>query len=175
MPESDRQTNKNQEHEILAREALAHPELFERRTYLEDASLLHEFGISIPGKESFASGYLKLWPGDLIVEEVSPEGEIATVTRENILTPETELSYAPTIYATLVKCGISTIEAIDDMVAQLGCERTAIGYAGIKDRDALTAQRISFRKVTPQKLKALTSPYFFLKDVTEGKGAVATG
>ncbi len=175
MPESDRQTNKNQEHEILAREALAHPELFERRTYLEDASLLHEFGISIPGKESFASGYLKLWPGDFIVEEVSPEGEIATVTRENILTPETELSYAPTIYATLVKCGISTIEAIDDMVAQLGCERTAIGYAGIKDRDALTAQRISFRKVTPQKLKALTSPYFFLKDVTEGKGAVATG
>lgn len=175
MTIQNRQENKNEEHEILAKEALAHPELFERRTYVEDSTLLHEFGIDIPGKQFFASGYLKLWPGDFIVEEVSPEGVVATVTRENLLTHETELSYAPTIYATLVKCGISTIEAIDDMVAQLGCERSAIGYAGIKDRDALTAQRISFRKITPQKLKALSSPYFFLKDISESKGAIATG
>jgi hypothetical protein len=47
MPSTDRQENKNQEHEILAKEALAHPELFERRTYVEDSSLLREFGIDI--------------------------------------------------------------------------------------------------------------------------------
>lgn len=175
MPSTDRQENKNQEHEILAKEALAHPELFERRTYVEDSSLLREFGIDIPGKQSFATGYLKLWPGDFIVEEVGPEGELYTVTRENLLTEETSLPYAPTTYATLVKCGVSTIEAIDDIVTQLGCERSAIGYAGIKDRDALTAQRLSFRKIAPQKLKALSSPYFFLKDVSAGNGVVATG
>ena len=175
MTELDRQENKDQEREILAAEALAHPELFERRSYIEDDVLLREFGIIIPGKESFSPGYLKLWPEDFIVEEVTPEGEVCTVTKENLLTENTPLEYAPTIFATLVKCGISTIEAIDDMVAQLGCDRTAIGYAGIKDRDALTAQRISFRKISPQKLKTLSSPYFFLKDVSASKGAVTTG
>lgn len=175
MSELDRQENKNREHEILAAEALAHPELFERRSYVEDDALLQEFGIRIPGKESFSPGYLKLWPADFIVEEVTPEGQACTVTRENLLTEETPLEYAPTIFATLVKCGVSTIEAIDDMVTQLGCDRSAIGYAGIKDRDALTAQRISFRKISPQKIKTLSSPYFFLKDVSASKGAVATG
>lgn len=175
MTELDRQENKNQEHEILAAEAKAHPELFEARSYIENDVLLQEFGISIPGKQSFSPGYLKLWPEDFIVEEISPEGEVYTVTKENVLSENTSLSYAPTIFATLVKCGISTIEAIDDMVAQLDCERSAIGYAGIKDRDALTAQRISFRKISPQKIKALTSPYFFLKDVSESKGGVTTG
>lgn len=175
MPEQDRQENKNQEHEILAKKALEHPELFERRSYIEDDALLRQFGIHIPGKQSFAPGYLKLWPEDFIVEEVGLEGEVYTVTKENVLTEASEFEYAPTTFATLVKCGVSTIEAIDDMVAQLGCERTAIGYAGIKDRDALTAQRISFRKISPQKLKTLTSPYFFLKDISTSKGSVATG
>ncbi len=173
MPE-DRQTDKEQEHEILAAAAKDRPELFEARSYTEDDTLLQEFGIHIPGKGAFPQGYLKLWPEDFIVEEISPEGAIYTVTRENLLTPETKLEYAPTIFVTLVKCGVSTIEAIDDMVAQLGCDRTAIGYAGIKDRDALTAQRLSFRKISPQKLKQLSSPYFFLKDASESKGSVAT-
>lgn len=175
MPGLDRQENKNQEREILAAEALAHPELFDRPSYIEDAALLQEFGIIIPGKQDFSPGYLKLWPADFIVEEIGPDGQVYTVTRENVLTPESEFEYAATTFATLVKCGISTIEAIDDIVAQLGCDRTAIGYAGIKDRDALTAQRLSFRKITPQKLKKLSSPYFFLKDVAAGKGTVTTG
>lgn len=175
MEPSNRQENKNQEHEILAKEALEHPELFERRSYIEDDTLLRQFGIHIPGKQSFTPGYLKLWPEDFIVEEVGLEGEVYTVTKENVLTPESEFEYAPTTFATLVKCGVSTIEAIDDMVAQLGCERTAIGYAGIKDRDALTAQRISFRKISPQKLKTLSSPYFFLKDISGSNGGVTTG
>ncbi len=175
MPELDRQENKNQEHEILAREALDHPELFERRSYIEDDALLREFGIHIPGKQSFSPGYLKLWPEDFIVEEMTPDGDLCTVTYENVLTDETPLEYSPTIFATLVKCGISTIEAIDDIVAQLGCERSAIGSAGIKDRDALTAQRISFRKISIQKIKQLSSPYFFLKDVSGGNGGVTTG
>ena len=175
MKESVRQENKNQEHEILAEEAKKYPELFARRSYVEDDVLLREFGIVIPGKQSFSSGYLKLWPEDFIVEEVGLDGEVYTVTRENVLTPESEFAYAPTTFATLVKCGVSTIEAIDDIVAQLGCDRTALGYAGIKDRDALTAQRISFRKISPQKIKQLTSPYFFLKDVSGGNGSVTTG
>lgn len=175
MIESDRETNQHQEQEILAAVAAAHPELFERRSYVEDNEVLREFGITIPGKQSFPPGYLKLRPEDFIVEEISPEGEVCTVTRENLLTPDTKLEYAPTTFATLVKCGISTIQAIDDMVAQIGCDRSAIGYAGIKDRDALTAQRLSFRKVPLQKLKQLTSPYFFLKDVSSGKGGITTG
>lgn len=174
MPELDRQETKDQERQLLATAAAAHPELFTARCYIENDALLREFGIAIPDKSSFCEGYLKLWPEDFIVEEISPEGEVYTVTKENVLNEETVLDFAPTVFATLVKCGISTIEAIDDIVGQLGCDRKAIGYAGIKDRDALTAQRLSFRKIPPQKLKKLSSPYFFLKDAVGSKGAVAT-
>lgn len=174
MPEFDRQETKDQERQLLAGVAKAHPELFTTRSYVEDDALLREFGIAIPGKESFCEGYLKLWPEDFIVEEISPEGQVYTVTKENVLNEATELDFAPTIFATLVKCGISTIEAIDDIALQLGCDRQAIGYAGIKDRDALTAQRLSFRKIPPQKLKKLSSPYFFLKDAVGSKGAIPT-
>ncbi|MDP2838120.1 MAG: tRNA pseudouridine(13) synthase TruD [Candidatus Moranbacteria bacterium] len=175
MSKLNRQDSKEQERQILVTAAEAHPELFEQHSYVEGDALLREFGITIPGKASFSEGYLKLWPADFIVEEVGSDGTVYTVTRENVLTEETALTYAPTTFATLVKCGLSTIEVVEDLAKQLECDRQSIGYAGIKDRDALTAQRISFRKISPQKLKKITSPYFFLKDVTTGNGAITTG
>ncbi len=175
MHQFDRQENKNKELEILAEEAKLHPELFEQHSYVEDAAMLKRFGIAIPGKEYFPQGYLKLWPEDFIVEEINLEGTVTTVVQENTLEEATLQESAPTIFATLVKCGLSTIEVIEDIAQQIGCDPKTIGYAGIKDRDALTAQRLSFRKISLQKLKQVHSPYFFLKDIEVGKGVVSMG
>ncbi len=174
MTELDRHSTKAEELRLLAEAAKEHPELFEKRSYVEDDAVLGEFGIVIPGKKTFPEGYLKLWPQDFIVEEIMSDGTVATITRENVLGSEAVLEHEPTTFATLVKCGLSTIEVVEDLTRQLGCDRKAISYAGIKDKDALTAQRISFRKISLQKLKNISSPYFFLKDVAAGKGVVAT-
>jgi tRNA(Glu) U13 pseudouridine synthase TruD len=44
-----------------------------------------------------------------------------------------------------------------------------------KDRDAITAQRISFRDVPIEKIQNIHSHHFFLKDVVSGKGIAQKG
>lgn len=171
---SDRQNTKKEEHRILQEAASRIPELFTQNSYVEDDALLRNFGIVIPNKSRFPLGYLKLWPQDFIVEEVSTAGEVSTVDMGTRLSSESPLEFSPTTYATLVKCSVSTIEVVDDLARELECDKKSIGFAGIKDKDALTAQRISFRKISRQKLKEISSPYFFLKDVTTSNGSVAT-
>lgn len=163
----------------IKKEELAHlkslytsnPELFEQRTFIDNSNILRGVGIDLPNKDYYPLGYLKLWPQDFIVEEISPTGEVYTITHENILTPASVLvNPQTTTYATLVKCGVSTIEVVLDLCKMLGCTQEDIQYAGIKDKDAITAQRISFRNVSFEKLKHIRSEHFFLKDVTFGKG-----
>lgn len=152
-----------------------HPELFDRPTFIEDAKTLEEFGIYVPGKESFPFGVIKFVPNDFIVEEVSEAGEICTIQKENILSTSTALPEAPTLYATIVKCGLSTLTVVDELTKILSCSSEQIRYAGIKDKDAITAQRFSFRQISLERLKTVSSPHFFLKDVSVGKGVLEKG
>jgi len=158
---------------LLAKAYKEHPEQFAQRTYVDDAETLGEFGIYIPGKEEFVGGTLKLWPEDFIVEETGKEGETYFVSSTH--SSESETAPSPTTYATLVKCGVSTLEAMDDIARQLGIKKEALSFAGIKDKDALTAQRISLRGIQPEDLEKLHSSYFFLKDIVGGKGTVEKG
>lgn len=167
----DRHEIKQEEFRLLAAEYKKRPELFTQTTFVEDAALLEEFGIIIPGKDLCPSGLLKLWPEDFIVEEISESGDISTVSFK----PPSPIDPAPTIYATLVKCGLSTIEAIEDIAHQLNIKKEQIAFAGIKDKDALTAQRLSFRGVSPAEISTVKSPHFFLKDLMGGKGVVEKG
>lgn len=169
----DRLQIKQGEMALLAEAYKEHPEQFTARTYIDDAETLGGFGIHIPGKEHFVSGTLKLWPEDFIVEEIGGDGTHYSADTEN--TPHTDPGPAPTVYATLVKCGLSTLEATDDIARQLGIKKEAISFAGIKDKDALTSQRISLRGVRPEKVVELHSSYFFLKDIAGGKGVVEKG
>jgi len=161
---------KRAEMKVLAKAYERNPELFAQRTFVEDADTLSEFGIHIPNKETCPVALLKLWPEDFIVEEVSG-GKACDVTSE----PSEPKGEGPTVYATLIKCGISTIEAVDDIAAKLGLRVENIGYAGIKDKDALTAQRISIRGVSVEQAAALSGSHFILADIELGQGAVAKG
>lgn len=151
------------------------PKLFDRPTLIEDAKTLAEFGIYIPDKEIFPFGVIKFLPQDFIVEEVSESGEIRTIDRTHLLLPDSAVSEGLTIYATLVKCGISTLNALDELAKLLNCSPEQIRYAGLKDSVAITAQRVSLRGISVEQLKKVNSPQFFLKNVQMGKGAVEKG
>lgn len=146
------------------------PELFAQRLHLEDSDALSEFGISIPQKETCPVAMLKLWPEDFIVEE-----RLGSSVSSVAAAPGAPKGEGATVYATLVKCGISTIEAVEDIAQKLNIRIEDIAYAGIKDKDAVTAQRLSIRRSSPEAVAALRSPHFFVAEVEGGSGAIGKG
>ena len=171
----DRFALKKKELQFLAGEYKKHPGLFVQKTNEEDQALLETLGIRIPWKENLPKGYVKFTPFDFIVEEIGADGTVYTIEKENTVSPSQNLEKAPTYYATLVKCAIQTEEALKDITLQLGCPRDAIQYSGIKDKDAVTSQRISLRGVDQERLKNISSKFFFLKDIQPGKGVLSKG
>ena len=148
------------------------PELFQQKTFVDDAAMLDEFGIHIPGKEKFLLGALKLWPEDFIVEEIAKDGSVSHI----FPSPAAETgAQTKVLTATLVKCNISTLEAIDDLARLLNIPKENIGYAGMKDKEAVTAQRISLRGVGVEQVEGAQSPFFFLKDARYGGGDIQRG
>jgi tRNA(Glu) U13 pseudouridine synthase TruD len=166
---------REQESKYLEEVFLENPALFESPTIIENTEYLRNFGIVIPGKEQLAKGYLKLYPQDFIVEEIMPDGTVCTITREKLIDVSTTIPDSEILHATLVKCNLSTLEAIDELSHILECQKTQIGYAGIKDKDALTAQRISLKGIDREKLKTIQSTHLFLKDIAPAENTVQKG
>ncbi|MBX4189162.1 tRNA pseudouridine(13) synthase TruD [Candidatus Parcubacteria bacterium] len=156
----------------LAEEKAKSPELFPEVTWVDNAETLEILGIHIPDKEKFPQGFLKLLPSDFIVEEVTQDGRQTTIGKESTFTGDAQ---GETVYATLVKCGLSTIEAVEELAKLLGTTKDKIQYAGIKDKEAITSQEISFRSISKAQVEQLASPHFFLKDIRTGKGVVQKG
>ncbi len=172
----ERKDIKEQELKFLAGEFKKNPGLFLRETHIDDAQFLEKIGISFPDQlqKNIFPGYLKLWPQDFIVEEILKDGTTQTIDFNDFLkkgASEKQL----TLYATLIKCGLSTIEAIEEISSFLAMDKKQIQFAGIKDKDAITAQLMSFRGLEIEKMKEISSPYFFFKDVHYGKGVVEIG
>ena len=124
-----------------------HPHLFRIGNFIDSPDFLEKYGIFIKDKKKFPLGYLKLWPQDFIVEEIAANGELQTVSPEKFLhTKRDFLPEDPIIYTTLVKCGLSTIEAAEDLARALNLEPKSIKFAGIKDKHAITSQLISMKR-----------------------------
>lgn len=167
---------KEREIEFLAKEHKKNPLLFERDTLLDDAPFLERIGVFIPNQKNFPVGYLRLWPQDFIVEEILQNGDVQSIAVEDFLDKKMGgVNGNPTIYATLVKCGLSTIEAIDEIASFLDIDKKKIQFAGIKDKNAITSQLISIRESNYEKIQKISSPYLFLKNVYSGKGVVEMG
>ncbi|MFY9458016.1 MAG: tRNA pseudouridine(13) synthase TruD [Candidatus Spechtbacterales bacterium] len=156
------------------------PEFFTRDTQVDDEETLKQVGIlGLPKNRPL--GYIKLWPQDFVVEEINKEGNIHTVELKEEGGVNGDLAGSPngeagkTIYADLVKVGLSTIDVRAELASVLDIDEKFIGTAGIKDRDALTSQLISFRNVGKDAVASLSFPNFFLKNVRQGKGAVERG
>ena len=50
-----------------------------RETFVDSPEFLETLGISFDDEKNFPKGYLKLWPQDFVVEEISKDGSIETV------------------------------------------------------------------------------------------------
>lgn len=159
------------EQEYVSAQRKEHPELFVS-TPKEPFDLLDRVGMTThPPK--LKRGYVKYSPLDFIVEEIRPDGTLITVEglEAGLETPDGE----GTIYADLTKVGISTLDAVQRLSDALGTPADKIGYAGIKDAVALTAQRVSIRGGALDAVRALSVPGCVLRQVVEGKGVIQTG
>ena len=173
----ERNKAKEEEIKFLAKENKKNPQLFSRKTFIDSPDFLEKIGIFFEDNENFPIGYLKLWPQDFIVEEELKNGIIETVDSADLFDKTKNFSEEdPTIYTTLVKCQLPTFEATKELAFFLDIDPKKIQFAGIKDTDAITSQLISIRsRVSAEKIKNISSPYYFLKDTYSGKGALEIG
>src|SRR3989344_958261 len=150
------------------------PHLFDRAPMIDNELFLRWIGIE-PLERDLMPGYIKYAPQDFIVEEISPDGFLRTV---DFKPPQTDNSNeeVKTIYADLVKIGISTLDFKIELANLLGIEEKNIGFAGNKDRLAITSQLISIRNFHDLEMFcSLNEENFFLKNIRCGKGVVANG
>lgn len=148
------------------------PHLFNREPMVDTEKFLKLIGIE--GIDAGPIGYVKLMPQDFIVEEISPNELLHTVDTGPLF--DSNLGDGPTIYADLVKIGISTLDAKEQLAEIFDIDQKYIGFAGIKDRLALTAQPISIRDVFDiEKFQNINADNFFLKNIHRGKGVIDNG
>lgn len=157
-----------------------HPQLFEMKSFVDSPDFLEKYGIFILEKKKFPQGYLKLWPQDFIVEEITLDGEWLNVFPDKFMHKKKRfLAKDPVLYATLVKCGLSTLEAIQEIARKLAIApqniQKVIKIAGLKDKYAITSQLISIKGVEAEKLYQISNPYFFLKNIFSGKKELSLG
>lgn len=150
------------------------PHLFDREPMVDTEQYLRWIGIEgVPKNRPL--GYLRYMPQDFVVEEISKEKTVHTVDVET-LPPKKNNTDNLTCYADLVKIGISTLDVIQQLAHLLAIEEKHIGYAGIKDRVAITGQHISIRNLADiSGLENMREENFFIKNINYGKGAVANG
>lgn len=163
-----------EEQEFLEKAKKARPELFLSQTYIDDAETLKAIGIEFPNKDAFPRGFIKFKPEDFIVEEIAADGQVCTIDMPS-LEPRMHKSESSSTRATLVKSGLSTIEAVDALAAELHCPSEQIQYTGVKDTDAITSQRVMFQNIPLEEIKKVSSPHFFLKDIVPMKGFIRKG
>jgi tRNA(Glu) U13 pseudouridine synthase TruD len=146
----------------------------ENKSIIENNEYLSFLGIYIPEKESFPLGYLKLYPEDFIVEEIDERGRVINIEKRDRTDPSLP-EESRFFHATLVKCNIRTNEALQEIARQLDCDVKQVQSAGLKDEDAITAQKISFEKIPLSSIKRLSSPHFFIKDIHLGSKRIYNG
>ena len=137
------------------------PDKFIQKTVIEDSSLLKKFGINIEGKENFSKVFLKMFPQDFIVEEIDNEGNLHS-TNNSFSEKNNTGRYCA---GTLIKCGLSTLEVVNDIALKLDIDSKNISYAGIKDKKAITAQKIVLPIKYKEALSEIVSENYFIKDI----------
>jgi tRNA pseudouridine13 synthase len=112
---------------------------------------------------------------DFIVEEISSQGELInslTIDQSNPINDlkiETLPLKSPTICLVLEKYNLETLTAILKIAKFLQISSRNIGFAGLKDKRAITVQQISITGIVPQLLLNFQSPGIYLNRIQPGK------
>lgn len=114
-------------------------------------------------------GEIKKRVSDFIVREISIDGKVLdlscfndnVVVQSKIIVPGNENNFLY-LHLTLEKFNLDTNEAIRRLCRILHFSRKRVGYAGLKDRRAVTSQRISLWKPDLKTLESFRSRYVAL-------------
>lgn len=149
------------------------PELFKRDPMIDSPELLRWIGIENNDTDK-PLGHIKYSPLDFIVEEIDVNGKI--INAENSDNPVDLSAEGTTWHADLVKINSGTLEVRSELANSLAIPEDCVSFAGIKDRQAITAQRISLRGIDPSRPPEIaTGENYFLKNIKRGNGAISVG
>lgn len=141
---------------------------------LEKGAVFARIGINadFPYRES---GYIKLYPADFIVEEISENNEISEIEPAQ---KEFSPSFPINLGCNLVKTGISTFNAINILANSLQIKNGRITYAGLKDVNAITSQKIIFQSLNSdifEQIKKISLSNIFLTNFANEKKGLSIG
>ncbi len=150
------------------------PSLIIRKAKTSEEEVFNEIGVmNIP--QNKPKGYFRLYPQDFIVEEVTNSGDIIRINKfyNNKIGSEVN----QTFYAILIKIGIPTNIAIGRISKELNIELNKIGYSGLKDADAITAQLVAFPgiNIPINEIKNKIIPNVYLTNFYFSKGSLNPG
>jgi TruD family tRNA pseudouridine synthase len=151
------------------------PKVIEPPKRRSEADIFKEIGIwNMPTDK--IKGYLRFFNSDFIVEEKTEQGEIIKSNQIIDDIASGREKNEKTLYAHLIKMGISTSDAISRLAQGLNFTGR-IGYAGLKDEKALTAQLIAFRDkpINIEELKEKKFLNFILTNCFYGKDFLRPG
>jgi tRNA pseudouridine13 synthase len=105
-------------------------------------------------------GQLKATPKDFVVEEIPLYAASGAGQH---------------VYALIEKTGLSTYAAVKAIARALNISPDKIGYAGLKDAQAVTRQTISIDNVSPAVVEALDLPHIKIINVNRHQNKLRTG
>jgi len=172
---SEEAFKKDQETEELYRQK--NPELVTYKKIRPETETFEKIGIwNMPSNRP--KGYIRLNPQDFIVEEITQTGEIIKINSNlDIKSNIKRESNQNTLYFHLIKIGIDTNLAIERISNRLKIDKKNIGYSGLKDADAITAQLISLTKtkLTIENISNIKIPNLILNNIYYDQGALSPG
>lgn len=162
---------REQEYKLVDAIRAKTPERVARPTSPDPDVILHRIGITyLPSTRP--NGFIKLYPHDFLVEEISADGSVVSLSHPSPFQTEEDQR---TLWVDLLKANISGPHAMSDLQQLLGVEAGRIGYAGIKDAMAVTSQRLSLRGVLKETVEKLRHDRMLLRPVRYGSGAIQPG
>jgi tRNA pseudouridine13 synthase len=131
------------------------------------------YSSNLPG----IGGNLKLRFEDFIVEEISPMREVLRVEDWQTSDPARVVQgeRAKNIHLTVQKMGLSTFDVAAILASSLKISRGYVGYAGLKDKRALTTQRMSVPSKTIDTLTTLMLSRIDIRNLTYQRRQIEIG
>lgn len=123
-------------------------------------------------KTEGVGGLIKESPEDFIVEEIIPEGVVLEVDKNLFSDPGPSQQY---LHFTLQKTNWETHRVMKELSNRVNVSRNRFGFAGTKDRRALTTQRASVWNTSAEDLAKATLKDVSLRDFVYSGGPVKLG
>nr|MDO8081534.1 tRNA pseudouridine(13) synthase TruD [Candidatus Freyarchaeota archaeon] len=122
----------------------------------------------------------KRWE-DFVVEEITPQKDIITALGSKAQTNSSNSDYGSeeegeySVFTLERHAMYDAFEALSKIARSLGVGVKRLSYAGVKDKRAVTTQRVSAWRVDPERLKQLNIKGLYIRDIHRGKNAVGLG